>query len=122
MKKFILILSAVLLLGAKSFASENQKSREFIASDIWSTDLIGSYSLFNVKTFEPKGEFGWHVHEDCDELFIAIQGEFILKLRDKDIPMKAGDSYLVLKGLEHTTVNISNAKAVVIRSSKHLLK
>ena len=74
--------------------------------------------MFNVKTFEPKGEFGWHLHEDCDELFVAIQDEFILKLRTEDIFMKAGDSYLVIKGLEHTTVCVVNAKAVVIRSSK----
>lgn len=96
----------------------NEKVRESIASDIWSQNLMGSYSVFNVKTFEPKGEFGWHVHENCDELFIAIQGEFILKLRDKDIFMKMGDSYLVTKGLEHTTVCVKNAKAVVIRSSE----
>jgi len=93
--------------------------RESIASDIWSKSMLGSYSLFKVKTFEPKGEFDWHVHEDCDELFIAIQGEFILKLRDKDILMKEGDSYLVTKGLEHTTVCVGGAKAVVIRSSEN---
>lgn len=97
----------------------NQKSRESVASDIWSKSMLGSYSIFKVKTFEPKGEFGWHVHEDCDELFVAIQGEFILKLRDKDVLMKQGDSYLVTKGLEHTTVCVANAKAVVIRSSEN---
>ncbi len=94
----------------------SQKSRESITSDVWSKSMLGSYSSFKVKTFEPKGEFGWHVHNDCDELFIATQGKFILKLRDKDILMNTGDSYLVAKGLEHTTVCVENAKAVVIRS------
>ncbi len=95
----------------------NQTGRESIDSDIWSENMPGTYSVFTVKTFEPKGEFGWHVHKDCDELFVAIQGKFILKLRDKDIFMKQGDSYLVTQGLEHTTVNIENAQAIVIRSS-----
>jgi len=95
----------------------NQNSREHVKTDVWSQEITGSYSSFKVKIFEPKGEFGWHVHDDCDELFVAIQGEFILKLRDKDIHMKEGDSYLVAKGLEHTTVCIRDAKAVVIRSA-----
>lgn len=95
----------------------SQDLRQYVKTDIWSNELPGSFSSFKVKIFEPKGEFGWHVHEDCDELFVAIDGEFILKLRDIDIHMKKGDSYLVAKGLEHTTVCIKDAKAVVIRSS-----
>lgn len=46
-------------------------------------------------------------------IFVAIQGELILKLLDKNIHMKQGDSYIVAKGLEHTTVNIRDAKDVV---------
>ena len=93
----------------------NKNLRENVKTDIWSQDIDGSFGSFKVKTFVPKGEFGWHVHDDCDELFVAIQGEFTLKLRDKDIHMKEGDSYLVTKGLEHTTLYIRDAKAVVIR-------
>lgn len=96
----------------------NQISREGIASDVWSKALNGSFSDFQVKTFEPKGEFGWHVHEADDELFVAVSGEFILKLRDQDIFMKEGDSYLVPRGVEHTTVSVTKAKAIVIRSFK----
>jgi mannose-6-phosphate isomerase-like protein (cupin superfamily) len=98
----------------------NEIPREAIASDIWSPTLIGSYSCFKVKIFEPKGEFGWHVHDNYDELFVAIHGEFTLKLRNQDIPMKKGDSYLVAKGVEHTTVSVKQAMAVVIRSSEKI--
>lgn len=92
--------------------------REAFASDIWSHTHFGSYSDFKIKIFEPKGEFGWHVHDDYDELFVAIDGEFILKLRNQEILLKKGDSYLVAKGIEHTTAAVEKAMAVVIRSSE----
>jgi mannose-6-phosphate isomerase-like protein (cupin superfamily) len=92
--------------------------REAIASDIWSETLKGSYSNFKVKIFEPKGEFGWHTHETLDELFVAIEGEFIIRLKDRDILMKKGDSFLIPRNVEHTTVSMKKSTAVVIRSSE----
>jgi mannose-6-phosphate isomerase-like protein (cupin superfamily) len=47
------------------------------------------------------GCFTWHHHEQEDEMFYVVQGEFVMELRDQNIPLSAGDFLIVPKGVEH---------------------
>lgn len=50
-----------------------------------------------------KGELPWHHHDDEDELFLTIEGEFIVRLKNKEYRLKEGECIFIPKGVEHQT-------------------
>jgi len=47
------------------------------------------------------GEFVWHKHDETDELFLILEGEFDMDFRDRTVTVKAGELLIVPKGTEH---------------------
>lgn len=48
-----------------------------------------------------QGEFVWHDHADTDEVFIVLEGEMAIELRDRTIELTEGEMFVVPKGVEH---------------------
>ena len=53
-----------------------------------------------------RGEHVWHVHEDTDEFFLVLDGQFEVSLRDADgaqttVVLRQGDTFVVPRGTEH---------------------
>ena len=46
----------------------------------------------------------FHIHEDSDELFYVIEGQFELETEEKGYPVKAGELIIVPKGMRHRPV------------------
>lgn len=57
-----------------------------------------------VKFVKLKGEFVWHHHDEEDELFYVVQGSLLMKLRDGDVTVNAGEMILIPHGVEHCPV------------------
>ncbi|MBC7655140.1 MAG: cupin domain-containing protein, partial [Oligoflexus sp.] len=73
-------------------------------NDFWNPRIVGELNGQEVKLVKFKGEFVWHHHENEDEMFLVIDGEFKMEFRDKVVPLKAGDFIIVPKGVEHKPV------------------
>jgi mannose-6-phosphate isomerase-like protein (cupin superfamily) len=74
--------------------------------DIYSPRIVGRVNDYDLKIAHAKGEHVWHVHEHTDEFFLVIHGQFGIALRDADgrersVELRAGDIFVVPKGLEH---------------------
>jgi mannose-6-phosphate isomerase-like protein (cupin superfamily) len=72
--------------------------------DHWNPRIIGELNGQAVKLAKLKGEFVWHRHDNEDELFLVLKGEFTMQLRDKNVPMKEGDMIIIPRGVEHRPV------------------
>ena len=48
-----------------------------------------------------KGDFVWHKHTDTDEAFYVIEGDMRIDFRDGYVQLKAGELYVVPRGIEH---------------------
>lgn len=48
-----------------------------------------------------KGEFLWHSHAGEDELFLVHSGWFVMRYRDGEVVLRAGDCHVVPRGVEH---------------------
>ena len=83
-------------------------------SDQWSPRVIGQLNDLHVKIAKIEGEFIWHSHADTDELFIINKGAMVMHLRDRQVPLKAGDMFIVPKGVEHKPVAEAECEIVMI--------
>ena len=73
-------------------------------NDFWSPKVVGELNDSHVKLVKFKGEFVWHHHETEDELFLVVKGSLLIKLRDQDIFLKAGEFVIIPRGVEHLPI------------------
>lgn len=67
----------------------------------WSPQIVARYNDNEVRLCKTLGEWVWHKHDETDELFLIIEGEFDMDFRDRTVTAKAGDLLIVPAGVEH---------------------
>ena len=70
----------------------------------WSPRIVARMNDYHFKLVKIQGEFVWHSHADTDEVFIVLEGEITIGLRDGDVCLRAGEMFVVPKGVEHRPV------------------
>jgi mannose-6-phosphate isomerase-like protein (cupin superfamily) len=73
-------------------------------SDHWNPRIVAELNKQYVKLVKFQGEFVWHKHDEEDEMFLVIAGNFDMELRDKTIPIFPGEFIVIPKGTEHRPV------------------
>ena len=73
-------------------------------SEHWSPRIIASLNDQEVKLAKFQGAFDWHAHENEDELFLVVHGEFTMEFRDRSVMMREGEMIVVPRGVEHRPV------------------
>jgi mannose-6-phosphate isomerase-like protein (cupin superfamily) len=73
-------------------------------SDHWHPRIVAELNGQHVKLVKLLGQFVWHHHQDEDELFLVLQGTLRMRLRDGDVTIRAGECYVVPRGVEHLPV------------------
>jgi mannose-6-phosphate isomerase-like protein (cupin superfamily) len=56
---------------------------------------------YHFKLARIQGEFIWHSHQETDEVFIVLDGEMRIAFRDGEVELRAGEMFVVPKGVEH---------------------
>ena len=73
-------------------------------SEHYNPHIAGELNGQMVKLVKFQGEFVWHHHENEDELFYVVKGNFDMHLREKVITINAGEFLIVPRGVEHKPV------------------
>ena len=76
-----------------------QKLGEF--SEHWSPRIVARYNDNEVRLVKTDGEFVWHKHDETDELFLILEGEFDMDFRDRTVTVGPGELLIVPRGTEH---------------------
>ena len=50
-----------------------------------------------------QGEYHWHKHDNDDEFFFVLEGEFIIDLEDRVVELQPKEGFVVPKGIVHRT-------------------
>ncbi len=79
----------------------NIKEKLALFSDHWNPRIAGELNGQHVKLVKFQGEFVWHKHEEEDELFYVLEGEFDMQFRDRTVRLKEGEFIIVPRGVEH---------------------
>jgi mannose-6-phosphate isomerase-like protein (cupin superfamily) len=80
----------------------------------WQPHRLTSVNDYDVKVVKLRGEFVWHSHVDTDELFLVVQGDLTIQLRDRDVVLGPHDVFVVPKGVEHRPVASGEVHAILI--------
>ncbi|MGE5717995.1 MAG: cupin domain-containing protein [Acidobacteriota bacterium] len=70
----------------------------------WDPKIVAELNGQHVKLVKFEGPFIWHRHEHEDELFLVVEGEFVMEFRDRSVPVRAGEFIVVPRGIEHRPV------------------
>jgi mannose-6-phosphate isomerase-like protein (cupin superfamily) len=73
-------------------------------SEHWSPKIIAQMNEYQFKLVKIQGEFVWHSHAETDDVFIVLDGEMSIELRDGRVDLKAGEMFVVPKGMEHKPI------------------
>lgn len=80
----------------------------------WSPRIVSTFNGHDVMVVKVLGEFNWHSHPDTDDFFLVIKGALTIQLRDENIDLKAGEMFVVPKGVEHCPIAADEAHVMLI--------
>ena len=92
----------------------NLKEKLSMFKEHWSPKKIGELNDCNVQLVKCKGELPWHHHDNEDEMFLTIKGEFIVRFRESELCLKEGECAFVPMGIKHQTAAKNEAHILYI--------
>ena len=70
-------------------------------SEKWSPRVVARMNDYHFKLARIEGEFVWHSHAETDEVFFVVEGEMAIEFRDGRVELRAGEMFVVPRGVEH---------------------
>jgi mannose-6-phosphate isomerase-like protein (cupin superfamily) len=83
-------------------------------SDHWSPKIVAQMNDYHFKLVKFQGDFVWHSHDDTDETFIVIEGQMSIDFRHGRVDLKAGEMFVVPRGVEHKPFAENECKAMLV--------
>jgi mannose-6-phosphate isomerase-like protein (cupin superfamily) len=80
--------------------------------DRWYNQTLCKVNDSVVRLGVMQGEYHWHKHDDLDEFFYVIDGEFLIDLEDRTVALMPRQGFVVPKGVVHRTR--APAKTVIL--------
>ncbi len=82
----------------------NIEQKLSLFNDYWNPRVAGELNGQQVKLVKFRGEFIWHKHDNEDEFFFVVKGQFKMEFRDKTIELRENEFLIVPRGVEHRPV------------------
>ena len=70
-------------------------------TDRWYNQTLCRVNHSVVRLGVVQGEYHWHKHEDDDEFFYVVQGEFLIDLEDRCVTLGPAHGFVIPKGVRH---------------------
>lgn len=83
-------------------------------TDRWSPRVIAEMNDYQFKLARIEGEFIWHSHAGTDEVFIVLEGEMSIEFRDGRVGLKAGELFVVPRGVEHKPSALRECRIMLV--------
>jgi mannose-6-phosphate isomerase-like protein (cupin superfamily) len=83
-------------------------------SEQWTPRVVAEMNDYQFKLVKLEGDFVWHSHADTDEAFFVVEGELRIDFRDGAVTLKAGEMFVVPRGLEHKPYAAREVKVMLV--------
>ena len=71
--------------------------------DKWFNQTLCKVNDSVVRLGVMQGEYHWHKHDDLDEFFYVVDGEFLIDLEGRTVSLQPRQGFVVPKGVVHRT-------------------
>jgi len=71
--------------------------------DKWFNQTLCKVNDSVVRLGVMQGEYHWHKHDDLDEFFYVVDGEFLIDLEGRTVALQPRQGFVVPKGVVHRT-------------------
>ena len=92
----------------------NLSEKFSLITEQWDPKIIAQLNDYHLKIAKIQGEFVWHSHPETDEVFLVIDGNLTIHLRDRDLVMKKGELCVIPKGVEHQPAAIDECQILMV--------
>ena len=72
-------------------------------TDKWFNQTLCKVNDSVVRMGVVEGEYHWHKHDDLDEFFYVVEGEFLIDLEGSTITLAPKQGFVVPRGVVHRT-------------------
>jgi mannose-6-phosphate isomerase-like protein (cupin superfamily) len=101
-------------LPSSSMDPVNLEESLALFSDYWQPRSVGQFNGHDLLLAKALGEFVWHKHDDTDDFFLVVKGTLVIEMRDRNVTLRAGELFVVPKGVEHRPVAREEVHVLVI--------
>lgn len=84
----------------------------------WSPRTVAVVNDYDVRVVKVEGEFTRHSHPESDEFFLVLWGSVTIRMDDGDVDLKAGDTYVVPRGVRHQPFAQAEAAVLLFEPSE----
>jgi mannose-6-phosphate isomerase-like protein (cupin superfamily) len=92
----------------------NFRQKLSLFNEQWTPKIVAEMNDYQFKVVKLAGDFIWHDHKDTDETFIVIDGSLRIDFRDGAVTLRAGEMFVVPKGVEHKPYAEEEVKLLLI--------
>jgi cupin superfamily acireductone dioxygenase involved in methionine salvage len=71
--------------------------------DQWYNQTLCKVNASVVRLGVMQGEYHWHKHDEDDEFFFVLDGQFLIDLEDRTVALNPREGFVVPKGVVHRT-------------------
>jgi mannose-6-phosphate isomerase-like protein (cupin superfamily) len=86
----------------------------------WKPYIVAELNGQHVKLDKLKGEFIWHRHENEDEMFLVVKGQFRMEFRERHVWLEENELIVVPRGVEHRPVAEQEAHILLFEPASTL--
>ena len=83
-------------------------------TEYYTPKIVAQMNDYHFKLGRLKGDFVWHSHEETDEVFMVLEGELRIEFREVSVTIRAGEMYVVPRGVEHKPCADDECKLLLI--------
>jgi len=98
----------------RSYQSINFADKLARIHDHWKPRVMAEMNDYQFKIVKILGDFLWHDHPDTDETFIVLDGVLRIDMRDGHVLVRAGEMFVVPRGVEHKPYAEHEVKMMLI--------
>jgi mannose-6-phosphate isomerase-like protein (cupin superfamily) len=110
-------VSAASAPGSAAHRPVNLAEKLAAFTEHWQPRTVAEFNGHDVMVVKTQGEFVWHKHDETDDLFLVLRGELVIELRDGSVTLRAGEMFVVPRGVEHRPVAKEETHVLLIEPS-----
>jgi len=80
----------------------------------WSPLDVAEFNDSIIRIAKIEGKFKWHKHDNGDEIFYVLDGEFTLQTKERNFDLKKNECIVVPRGILHCPKSDSSATILLM--------